>query len=191
MRKRRRHPLHLLKGFPSDIIWTCNISRFLVNQSMLHYHMFITSYWTSLQYLISRVLLSLKISLQREGTPTAPKSQCKSSGLKNLKSKQLLEKFHTPPTPLPTFPYQILIGQVAYLFLSLCLSPPSGRYFSFSFSQYFFLAIYFGEPGRSSQFPQNGSHGYRRGDSVRDGGWLGRGVGVFDRDRDGQFCTRR
>ncbi|RXN07690.1 hypothetical protein ROHU_035137 [Labeo rohita] len=66
--------------------------------------------------------------LQREGTPLAPKPQCKSSGPQSLKSKPqtqpMLENFPAPS--LLTFPCQILIGQVAYLSLSVCLNPPSG-----------------------------------------------------------------
>lgn len=106
----------------------------------------------------------------------APKPQCKSSGPKSLKSKRQTQPLEGKLSRSPlTFPCQILIGQVAYLSLSACLNPPSGRYFSFSFSLFFFslslfFAVYFGEPGRSSRFPQSGSHGYRRGDSVKDGG---------------------
>lgn len=168
--------------------------------------MFITcpgSYLTffSIASLISRFLLSFEYlwrsPLQREGTPMAPKPQCKSSGPKRLISKRrtqpLKENFPAPPL---TFPCQILIGQVVYLSLSVYLNPPSGRYFSFSFLLFFFFSVFSSLSILVSRAGPAGSHrvvpmviGEEIASRMEDD-WDG-GVGLFDRDRERQLCTER
>lgn len=104
----------------------------------------------------------------------APKPQCKISGPKRLKSKRRTQplKENFPAPPLPSLPDPDWSGCVP---VSVCLFKPSlwEVFLVFLLTIFFlslFFTVYFGEPGRSSRFPQSGSHGYRRGDSVKDGG---------------------